>query len=178
VNRSSRLAPAWLRAHWFFLAAGVVIFADLTALKLEGWSAPRVLEAALLFDFAVIVPLLHLWCYRAKGKVAIFRTIGLAALAIWAVGHVVPAQHHHLLASLEWLRPIILVCLAVFEIKILIAFYKMIFASNKSTEEVAAKMASELDLPPWVARLLELEARFWRKLATLGRRLFGRRKDD
>lgn len=35
------------RAHWFFLAAAVVVISDFAAASLDGWSDPALLEAEL-----------------------------------------------------------------------------------------------------------------------------------
>ncbi len=179
MNSSFQTALSRLRAHWFFLAGGAIIAGDLTIVSLRGWSLgsppPQLIEAALLFDFAVIVPLLYAWCYRAKGKAVVIRALGLSCLAIWATGYVVPPEHHHVLDSVAWLRYVGMVVLALLEIKLLIIFYRSVFSNEKSIEAAANTLATDAGMPPWVARVVALEAKFWRKVWGLLKRITGRK---
>jgi len=180
MNSSFQTALTRLRAHWFFLVGGAIIASDLIIVSLHGWSlsspSPQLFEAALLFDFAVMVPLLYAWCYRAKGKAAIIRALGLSCLAIWATGYVVPPEHHHVLNSVAWLRYVGMMVLALLEIKLLIVFYRSVFSSEKSIETAANKFAADAGMPPWVARVVALEAKFWRKVWGLLKRITNRKK--
>ncbi len=165
---------AWLRAHWFLPLAVVIALADTLLARTDDWHAPRVLEATLLFDFVILIPLLALWCYRAQGKQAVLRALGLACLALWATGIIVPQQHHNMLSALSWLRPLGLVVLTLYEIRVLIMLYRAVFGSKDGADEVAAKITGELGMPPFVARLLAWEARLWRKIAGFLNRFTGR----
>ena len=176
MNSSFQTVLIRLRAHWFFLACGAIIAGDLTVISLRGWSiSPQLIESALFFDFAVILPLLYAWCYRIKGKAAIIRALGLSCLAIWATGYVVPPEHHHVLTSVRWLRYVGMVVLALLEIKLLIVFYRAVFSNEKSIETAANKFAADAGMPHWVARIVALEAKFWRKVLGLLKRITGRK---
>jgi hypothetical protein len=182
MNSSFQTALNQLRVHWFFLVGGAIIAGDLTIVSARGWSlsspSPLFIEAALLFDFAVIVPLLYAWCYRTKGKAAIIRALGLSCLAIWATGYVVPPEHHHVLNSVAWLRYVGMVVLTLLEIKLLIVFYRAVFSNEKAIETAANKLAADAGMPPWVARLVAFEAKFWRKVLGLLKRITGRKNQD
>ena len=61
----------WLSRHWFVPVALAVALGDLSSVYFAGWSDARLVEAALLFDFVVLLPCLYVWCYRRKGREAI-----------------------------------------------------------------------------------------------------------
>lgn len=169
------IAYRWFRSNWFYPLAIAVVLGDVTALHFQDWSQPRLLEGALLVDFAVVLPLLYLWCYRARGAAVLLRMVGLASLGIWATSHLIPAEHQHILGSVGWLRTTAITVLAVIEIKILFSFYKAIFASDKTPEEIAGKLSQDIKLPPWVTRLVAIEARVLRRLSDFAKGLFRRR---
>ncbi|PKV43552.1 hypothetical protein CLU92_0864 [Janthinobacterium sp. 61] len=80
-----------------------------------------------------------------------------------------------MLGSLSWLRTTAMVVLVLIEIRILFNFYKAIFASDKTPEEIAEKLASDVKLPTWLTRLFALEARALRSLAGFVKGFLGRR---
>lgn len=65
--------------------------------------------------------------------------------------------------------------LAMIEIKILFGFYKLVFASNKTPEEIANELAKNLKLPLWPMRLVALEARVLSNLSQFLKSLLRRR---
>jgi hypothetical protein len=163
------------REHWFALLAFLIIAGDLSAVAWQGWSEhPRVMEAALLFDFVIVIPLLAAFRYRARPRAAALRAIGLAGFSLWALGFVVPVEHRHILASLEWLRPVTIAIAVVFELAVLVAFYKAIFAGKDSVQDIAKKLGEGAALPQWAQRIVELEVRMWRAVGSFLRRLLGR----
>jgi len=112
-----RLAYGWLGHHWFYPLAAAIVLGDVGALYFQDGDHPRLFEGAVLFDLAVLLPLLYLWCYRAKGTAVILPMVGLASLGIWVTGHLIPVEHQHLLGSVAWLRTTAIVVLALIEIK-------------------------------------------------------------
>lgn len=169
------MAYRWLRSNWFYPLAVAVILGDISALHLQDWSHRRLFETAVLFDLAVVLPLRYLWCYRARGAAVILPSIALASLGIWATGHLIPVEHQHVLGSLNWVRTTTMVVLAMIEIRILFSFYKAIFASDKTPEEIAEKLTRDVKLPPWLTRVIALEARMLRSLSGFVKVFFHRR---
>ncbi|MDP1977646.1 hypothetical protein [Undibacterium sp.] len=164
----------WLGVHWFLPVATVMVIADSMIARSDDWHASRVLEAALLFDFVILIPLLTLWCYRAHGRKAVLRALGLVCLALWATDCIMPRQHHHLLASIEWLRPIVLVVLGLFEVGILIKFYRAVFGNKEAPDKAAARMARQLGLLLFVEHTLAWEARMWLRIRDFLKYITGR----
>lgn len=181
--------PDWLRRHWFVPLALAVIAGDLGALRWGDWSAPDapawLLEAALLFDFAVLLPLLYAWCYRHGGRGTVLRSIALACFAIWATGHVLPQERHVLLEQLSWLRYLGLAGLLVLELKLMLQLYKSVVLGKASPASAQQTLQSQ-GMPAWAARLMALDAQLWRwvwlSLCRAGRHLrtgkSDRQRDD
>lgn len=162
----------WLRKNWFIPVAACVIAGDMSALHYGNWSGYQIVEAALLFDFVVLIPLLYWWCYRAAGKATIVQAIALGCFAIWATGKAIPAEHHQLLDSIGWLRYVGLAGLIALEVKLLMVVYKAVILSGQSRTDTQKKLESE-GMPPWAAKLMALEAALWRKGWLLIKRVFG-----
>lgn len=163
----------WLAAHWFVPVAVLVVAGDVSAVRFGHWTGTRLLELALLFDFAVLLPALYWWCYRARGKAAVVKAVALACFAVWATGKVLPAEHRELIDSVVWLRYVGLAGLAVLELKLMVSVYKAVF-SGKSQADARARLEAE-GMPTWVARLAAMEAAFWRKVWLGVKRVLGRR---
>lgn len=168
-------ATGRLSRHWFLPVAAVVVAGDLSALHWGAWASSSIVEAALLFDFVLLLPLLYGWCYRRKGKAAAVQAIALACFAIWATGKAIPVEQHHVLNSIGWLRTLGLAGLLAVEIKLGVAVYKAVVLSGKSRREAEARLESE-GIPPWLAKLMSLEATFWRRVWRLARNLFWKSK--
>lgn len=164
-----------LRVHWFVLAALVVLVGDLAVTALDGWSSPRLLEAGIVFDLAVVIPALYLWCYRSRGKAAIVRAVALGCLGIWVAGHVVPDEHHRILGTVGLVRYVGLAVLLVIELKLVVAIYRAAFGEAKDAAPAALTAARDAGMPEWAARLMAWEAALGRKAWNAVRRLLGRR---
>jgi hypothetical protein len=175
LSSGADIAYSWLRNNWFYPIAVAVVLRDVSVLHFQDWRHPRLFESAVLFDLAVILPLLYLWCYRARRTAVILPMVSLASLGIWATSHLIPVEHQHVLSSVSWLRTLAIAVLAIIEIKILFGFYKLIFASNKTPEEIAHELAKDLKLPLWLMRVVALEARVLRSLSRLVKILLRRR---
>jgi len=164
----------WFSRHWFLAVAVAVVAGDLSSVYYGGWSDAHLVEAALLFDFVVVIPFLYWWCYRSKGRVAIVQAIALACFAIWATGKVIPTEHRNLLDSISWLRYVGLAGLLALEIKLAIVVYKAIVFSGQSKGDAQKNFEAE-GLPPWLAKFMAFEASIWRKALLFAQRIFGRK---
>jgi len=160
-----------LRNHWFLFLAPLIIAGDLMVSLVPRGEPPRLVEAALLFDFAVVLPALCWWCYRAQGRRAVIRALALSCLGIWAASHLVPTDEQVLLTWMAPLRYVGLAVLVWIEIAIVVAIWKAVFKGD-SAEGAAKAVSASHDMPPWVAKLMAWEARFWLKCWNAVRRLF------
>jgi len=163
-----------LRIHWFWPVAIAILAVNAAVILLDGWHSPRIKEIGVLFDLAVLVPMLYLVCYRQNGKRTFIRAVALACLGIWAAGHIVPDENHALLTELGFLRYIGLAVLVAIEIRIGIEIFRLTFRSKSDAESDSAieQKAKEEGIPPWVAKLTAWESRVWRKAWLRFRGLF------
>ncbi len=160
------------RLHWFFLVAPVLVAVDLVVGLSARGEIDRLLEAGLIIDLAVVVPCLYWLCYRAQGRRAVVRAAALACLGVWMVLKLVPEPERDLLNYVAPLRHVGIAVLVWLEMVVVLAIYKSVFKGG--TEREAIRQAPA-ELPPWVARLIALEARFWLRVWTGIKRLFGMR---
>ncbi len=161
-----------LRANWFFPVAGIALLLNSLTIYLDQWSSPEMLEAGLLFDFAILLPVLYLICYRSEGKRSVVRAIALACLGIWALGHVVPEAKQSLLHELQVVRYVGLGVLVLLQVKLMVAIFRAMSGASASAEEEASRLADETGTPPWVKKLLAWEASVWIKVWRFVRRAF------
>ncbi|MEN1930215.1 hypothetical protein WCE37_14665 [Luteimonas sp. MJ250] len=163
-----------IRAHWFVLAAAVVLIGDIALASLDSWSDPQLLEAGILFDLSVVIPALYLWCYRSRGKAAIVRAIALSCLGIWVAGHVVPNEHHQVLSAVGFIRYVGLAVLVVIELKLAVMIFRAAFRRDIEAAPTVLATAKDAGMPEWAARLMAWEASLWRKAWDAIRRMAGR----
>lgn len=148
-----------LRRNWFWPLA-VSLLACVWAIAL----IPAVLQTpdfewALLFDVFITLPVLFAICYRGTmTKLALgVRIIALQCAGIWLATKLVPVDSQSILPHLEWLRWAGLAILLLFEIRLMVAVVRLVWnPSAKQTDLEATGM------PPFVAKLAMIEARFWR----------------
>jgi len=162
----------FLRAHWFFPAAAIALLLNSMTIYLDQWSSPELLEAGLLFDFAILLPLLYLICYRSEGKRSAVRALALACLGIWALGHVVPEANQSLLHDLQIVRYVGLGVLVLLQVKLIVAIFRAVSGASASAENEASRLVDETGMPPWVKKLLAWEASVWIRVWRFVRRAF------
>jgi hypothetical protein len=159
------------RLHWFFLIAPLVLAVDLCVGLSARGQIDHLTEAGLLFDLVVLIPGIYWLCYRRRGKRAAIKAAALACLGIWAALKLVPAPERDLLNFVAPLRYVGLAALAWLELVVVLAIYRTVFKSGSVDEAISRAPA---DIPPWVVRLLAIEANFWRRVWTIIKRLIGK----
>ncbi len=151
----------WSGANWFVLAAPpLAAVAFLIARTIPWGEESGGYEAVLLFDACVTGPLLYALCYgrtMSAGRLAV-RMLALACLGIYLLGYLVPPHAQSLLPSFGWTRWIGIAVLLLIELRLLVAGIRLVFGGGATAEELQAKTGA----PPWIARLMLIEARFWK----------------
>lgn len=82
LSLGADIACSWLRNKWFYPLAIAVVLSDVSPPHFQDWRHPRLFESAVLFDLAVVLPLLYFWCYHARGTAVILPKVSLASLGI------------------------------------------------------------------------------------------------
>jgi hypothetical protein len=161
-----------LRAHWFYFLVPALLAVETYLIFSTQLKFDRPLEAGLLFDLAVLTPLLYWLCYRSRGRKAAFRAVALACLGVWIAAKLVPEPDHDLLTYAMPLRYAGLAVLVWIELAIGFAIYRTIFRGG-SVSEVTAQLPMEV--PSWVVKLIAIEVHFWQKVSRAIKRLLKRR---
>lgn len=152
----------WARRNWFVPLLALLIAIEFAFARTTDWSRDGVAEAAILFDMCLFVPALYALCYRRRLALRplLIRTFALALLGIYIATTLVPPGAQVLIADLAWARTAGWVVLALIELWVMIAVVKLVFGGGATAEQVAERSGA----PAWVARLMLLEARFWKAL--------------
>lgn len=160
-------SAGWLRRNWFVPVALASVAIEIGFTRSTDWSQPRLAEAAVLFDLCLFVPALFLVCYRhgRSAKALALRFVALACLGFYIASWLVPAAAQQLIVDLGWLRIAGMVVLALIELRLLVAAVRMVFRGNVQPEQLAERTGA----PLWIARLMALEARFWKAVWRLVR---------
>ena len=164
-----------VQAHWFLPLAFAIAGADFALARTVSWSPARPLEAGVLLDLAVLVPVLYGLCYRRRGRAAWMRAAALACLGIWLAGRVIPAAHHDLLNHLGPLRYAGMAVLFLIELRLAVAIYRAAFSAQPEHTERSLAAAEQAGVPRWVIRLMAWEATVWRRAWHGMQRWIGRR---
>jgi hypothetical protein len=164
----AQILAGWARRNWFVPLLALLVAILWAFARATDWPRDGVAEAAILFDLCLFVPFLHVLCYRRTLalKPLLIRTAALAFLGLYIASHLIPAEAQHLLAGLGWARLAGLAVLAALELWVLVKVVKLVFGSAATTDQVVATSGA----PRWIARLMLIEARFWKWLWRLFRR--------
>jgi len=175
MTASKQISQECLKRHWFWLAAVAVVAANALIIAVDDWQAPQIREFGVLFDFAVLIPALYLICYRSLRKKAVVRAIAFACLGVWVAGHVIPETHQSLISQIGWIRYVGLAVLIIMEIRLGIEIWRLAFRNRAGDAGRAIQQKAESEgVPPWVAKLMAAEAKFWDMTWQIFRRLLGR----
>jgi hypothetical protein len=153
---------SWFKANWFAAAVPILLLVEWLVVRDMGGEMGRFLEVVVLFDLCVFMPLLYVLCYRGavSRKQLVLGAVALACLGIYVATYLVPEPLQALLPQLGVLRIAGLAVLMLIELRLLIAALRIVWGRGGSAEQVQAATGA----PSWIARLMVLEARFWKKL--------------
>lgn len=156
-----------LGAHWFVPVFALILGALWLAARDSMFMAQGG-EKAILADLCLTVPILYVLCYRRRHSALQLgmRAVALACLGIWLGSWIIPASDQSVLNELGPLRVAGLVVLAVIELRLLVAMTRLVFGPETSASEISRVTGA----PPFIAKLMLLEARFWKAVWRLIRR--------
>lgn len=149
----------WVRRNWFLLLLAPLLAIEFAFARTTDWARAGPAELIILFDLCLFIPALYVLCYRKRIalKPLLIRAAALALAGIYLASRLVPPDAQVLLSELIWARYAGLAIIALIELWIVVLTLKLVFG-GASTDEIARRSGA----PPWVARLMQLEARFWR----------------
>jgi hypothetical protein len=147
------------RRHWFYIALPICLLVSLQFQRTFSWAAdPAFGEAVTLFDWCIFLPALFALCYRDMPiKALAIRMLALACGGFWVAGMIVPDTSEEILREWSWLRGAGLAVVVVFEIAALVVIVRMAFGGTANAADLERQ-----GMPPFIAKLMLAEARFWR----------------
>lgn len=152
-----------LRRNWYYPLAlalfGVVWMVSKTELGRMSASDQRGFEIALLIDVFVTLPLLFWLCFRRQWamKQLVLGIVATMCGGLWAATWIVPVEDQAILGQIGWVRYVGLGILLVVEIGIMVGLMRIIWKPKTEVRDIEA-----MGVPPFVAKLMLAEARFWR----------------
>ena len=151
-----------LAANWFWPLFAVALGAAWLMSRAVTQPQPHGWDIALLLDFGILMPLLMWLCYRRRltRRALILRVLALQTSALLIASWLTLPDRQFVVQHLAWLRPVGIAILIATEGAVLVAVLRIVF---KPTTE--ATDLEKLGAPPVIARLMLLEARFWRWVA-------------
>jgi hypothetical protein len=157
------------REKWFFLIAlPLAIAIEWGFARTLDWSAYPRSEWVALFDLCVFMPLLYLVGFTSEltRKARLLRCLGIAGIGLFASSFIVPAPNQFIISELSALRNAAMIGILAFEGWIL---WKVIGAVYRRNAD-AKTLEREFAMPEWIAKLMVLEARFWKAVWAFLRR--------
>lgn len=148
------------RRHWFWLLMPFWLLASHQFRASLDWRVEgRAGEAAMLFDWCLFLPALHavsLWG-TVPPRAVLLRALGMACAGLWIAGLLVPDHAEDLLARLRPVRHLGVAVALLVEGALFAGTVRLLV-----TGRAGAPALERLGAPPPLARLMLLEARFWR----------------
>ncbi|MCR9179474.1 MAG: hypothetical protein NXH71_04490 [Erythrobacteraceae bacterium] len=158
------------REKWFFLIAlPVAVAIEWAFARSLDWTAYPRSEWVALFDLCVFMPLLYIMVFGSEltRKARLLRSIGIAGIGLFAASFIVPEPNQFIIAELSGIRKVAMIGILAFEGYI---FWKVIGAVYRHNADVKT-LEREFAMPEWIAKLMVLEAKFWKTVWTfLGRK--------
>ena len=158
---------AKLKENWFWPLAIMLMSLAWAIGQFSNIEPNSSWEYAVIFDVLVTLPILYFLCYRKKSSLKhnILGIIALQCTGIWLATKIVPIESQFVLPYLSWLRIVGLAMLFALEVWIVLALFKVIFRKDTTAAQV-----EKLGVPPLVAKLILMEARFWQRLFSIFKR--------
>ena len=144
------------REKWFFLIVLPIAIAIEWAFALWlDWSVYPRAEWVALVDLCVFMPIVYLGLFSSE------LGIGLLAASL-----IVPSANQFLISELAGLRAASFVFILAFECFVFWKVMQALYAKNADAKAIERDFA----VPPFIAKLLVLEAKFWKAVWSLFRR--------
>ena len=125
-------------------------------------------EWVALVDLCVFMPLVYLALFASELplKARLIRATGIAGVGLLASSFIVPESNQFFIAKLSNARNVLLIFVIAFEGWV---FWKVINALYRTGAD-ARSLERDFAMPAWVAKLMVLEAKFWKAVWSLFRR--------
>lgn len=146
---------------WFFLIAlPIAVAMEWAFARTLDWQAYPRSEWVALFDLCIFMPLLYLIAFSSSlsRKARLLRTAGIAGLGLFAARFIVPDANQFVLGELSILRNTLLLFVLLFEGWLVWKIAAAVYRKNAN----AKQLENEFAMPEFIAKLMVMEANFWK----------------
>ncbi|MGB3165705.1 MAG: hypothetical protein WBA68_02905 [Alteraurantiacibacter sp.] len=146
---------------WFYLAAlPIAIAIEWAFAATQDWSAYPRSEWVALIDLCLFMPLVYLGLFSSTlpRKARLIRALGIAGLGLFAASFIVPADNQFIIGKLSEIRYAFLAIILLFEGWLFWKILGAVFQRNADAQTLEREFA----IPQWIAKLMVLEAKFWK----------------
>ncbi|MCR2834607.1 hypothetical protein [Parerythrobacter lacustris] len=157
------------REKWFFvIVLPIAIAIEWAFAQTLDWTAYPRSEWVALVDLCIFMPVLYLTLFSSEltPLARFLRSLGIAGIGLIVSGLIIPEANQFLVAELSSIRNLALIGILMFEGWILAKVISAVYRKNANAEALEREFA----IPGWIARLMVLEARFWKAVWNLLRR--------
>lgn len=149
------------REKWFFIIAlPLAIATEWAFARTLDWTAYPRSEWVALFDLCIFMPALYWAAFSSdlSRKARLLRSLGIAGIGLFTASFIVPEPNQFIIGELSAARKFAMVVIVAFEGWVL---WKVIGAVYRQNAD-AKTLERDFAMPEWVARLMVLEAKFWK----------------
>ena len=146
---------------WFFLIALPLALATEWAFaRTLDWTTYPRSEWVALFDLCIFMPALYWAAFSSdlNRKARLLRCLGIVGIGLFAASFIVPEPNQFIIGELSSLRKVAMVGIVAVEGWVL---WKVIGAVYRQNAD-AKTLERDFAMPEWIARLMVLEAKFWK----------------
>ncbi|MDJ0977971.1 MAG: hypothetical protein QNI87_05490 [Erythrobacter sp.] len=154
---------------WFFiLVLPIAIAIEWAFAQWLDWTAYPRAEWVALVDLCLFMPVLYLVLFSSELglKARALRCVAIAGIGLFAASLIVPEANQFLIEELSSIRNALFIFVLAFESWVLWKVLAAIYRRGVSAKELQQDFA----MPEWVAKLMLLEARFWKAIWSLLKR--------
>lgn len=149
------------RERFFFLLVLPVAYTVEWAFAVtHDWQAYPRSEWVALIDLCLFIPLVYFLFFSSalETRARLIRTAGVAGLGLFAARFIVPEANQFVISDLAQLRNALLAVVIFFEVWVFYQIVRAVWIENAD----ATSLESDFAMPTWIAKLMILEARFWK----------------
>lgn len=149
------------REKWFFLIAlPLAIAIEWAFARSLDWTDYPRSEWVALFDLCVFMPLVYLTAFSSDltRKARLLRYLGIASMGLFTSSLIVPEPNQFIISELSTFRQAAMAGVLVFEGWLLWKVIGSVYCHDAD----AKTLEREFAMPEWIAKLMVLEAKFWK----------------
>lgn len=154
--------------YFFLIILPIAIGIEWAFAATHDWAAYPRSEWVALVDLCVFMPVVYLAFFASELglKARLLRGAAIAGIGLFAASYIVPAPNQIIIGELSNIRNAMLAFILVFEGFVL---WKVISALYRKGAD-AQTLQQDYAMPEWVAKLMVMEAKFWKAVWSLVRR--------